>query len=144
MGHLDLERKVSDVEELKFPPEYFETHGNQIPFGRDLVLLILKEGIQIAGNTPKIDVIALPPKNYQPPGKCCNHRVVGREILSHIAPVPTPNLETNKQTNMNFQFSTVLDSQAAEKTSPKGFLASKCDVGNWIFFKSWEFFGKSL
>ena len=27
------------------------------------------------------------------------------------------------------------------KTSPKGFTASKCDVGNWIFSKSWEFFG---
>ena len=27
------------------------------------------------------------------------------------------------------------------KTSPKGFSASKCDVGNWIFSKSWEFFG---
>ena len=67
MGHLDMEKMVSDVEELKFPPEYFETHGNQIPFGRDLVLLILKEGIQI--NTPQVDVIALPPKNYQPPGK---------------------------------------------------------------------------
>ena len=30
------------------------------------------------------------------------------------------------------------------KTSPKGFSASKCDVGNWIFSKSWEFFGNSL
>ena len=58
--------------ELKFPPEYFETH-NQIPFGRDLVLLILKEGFQIDGNTPQIDVIALPPTNYQPPGKYRNH-----------------------------------------------------------------------
>ena len=87
MGHLDMEKMVSDVEELKFPPEYFETHGNQIPFGRDLVLLILKEGIQIAVNTPKIDVIALPPKNYQPPGKYFNQRVAGREILSHIAKV---------------------------------------------------------
>ena len=77
MGHLDEEKKVSNVEELKFPPEYFETH-NQIPFGRDLVLLILKDGIQI---TPKIDVIALPPKNYQPPGKYWNHRLVGREIF---------------------------------------------------------------
>ena len=28
-----------------------------------------------------------------------------------------------------------------EKTSPKGFSASKCDVGNWIFSKSWEFLG---
>ena len=26
------------------------------------------------------------------------------------------------------------------KTSPKGFSASKCDVGNWIFSKSWKFF----
>ena len=26
-------------------------------------------------------------------------------------------------------------------TSPRGFLASKCYVGNWIFSKSWEFFG---
>ena len=58
MGHLDSERKVSDVEELKFPPEYFETH-NQIPFGRDLVLLILKEGFQIAVNAPKIDVLGI-------------------------------------------------------------------------------------
>ena len=74
MGHLDVERKVSDVEELKFPPEYFEAHISKIPFGRDLVLLILKEGIQIALNTPKIDVIALPPKNYQPPGKYYIHR----------------------------------------------------------------------
>jgi hypothetical protein len=24
------------------------------------------------------------------------------------------------------------------KTSPKGFSASKCDVGNWIFSKSWN------
>ena len=102
MDHLDAERKVSDLVELKFPPEYFETH-NQIPFGRDLVLLILKEGIQIAVNTPQIDVIALPPKNYQPPGKYCNHREVGRKILSHIA-------------NMNFQFSAVLDSQGCRKT----------------------------
>ena len=102
MDHLDAERKVSDLVELKFPPEYFETH-NQIPFGRDLVLLILKEGIQIAVNTPQIDVIALPPKNYQPPGKYCNHREVGRKILSHIA-------------NMNFQFSAVLDSQGCRET----------------------------
>ena len=28
------------------------------------------------------------------------------------------------------------------KTSPKGFSASKCDVGNWIFSKSWVFFEK--
>jgi hypothetical protein len=83
MGHLDTERKVSDLVELKFPPEYFETHLRQIPFGRDLVLLILKEGIQIAGNTPQINVIALPPKDYQPPGKYCNHRLVDRGILSH-------------------------------------------------------------
>jgi hypothetical protein len=27
------------------------------------------------------------------------------------------------------------------KTSPKGFSASKCDVENWIFSKSWEFLG---
>ena len=101
MDHLDLERKVSDVEELKFPPEYFEAHISQIPFGRDLVLLILKEGIQIAVNTPKIDVIALPPKNYQPPGKYCNHRVLDRGILSHID-------------NMFFQFSAVLDSQGSQ------------------------------
>ena len=26
------------------------------------------------------------------------------------------------------------------ETSPKGFSASKCDVGNWIFSKSYEFF----
>ena len=26
-----------------------------------------------------------------------------------------------------------------KKTSPKGFSASKCDVGNWILSKSWEF-----
>ena len=31
-----------------------------------------------------------------------------------------------------------------KKTSPKGFSASKCDVENWIFSKSWEFFGNSL
>jgi hypothetical protein len=30
------------------------------------------------------------------------------------------------------------------KSSPKGFSASKCDVRNWIFSKSWEFFGNSL
>ena len=30
------------------------------------------------------------------------------------------------------------------KTSPKGFWASKCDVGNWIFSKSWEFNGNSM
>jgi hypothetical protein len=29
-------------------------------------------------------------------------------------------------------------------TSPKGFSASKCDVGNWIFSKSWECFGNVL
>ena len=28
-------------------------------------------------------------------------------------------------------------------TSPKGFSASKCDVRNWIFSKSWEFLGNS-
>ena len=28
-----------------------------------------------------------------------------------------------------------------KETSPKGFSASKCDVGYWIFSKSWEFFG---
>jgi hypothetical protein len=28
------------------------------------------------------------------------------------------------------------------ETSPKGFSASKCDVGNWIFSKSYEFFGE--
>jgi hypothetical protein len=26
------------------------------------------------------------------------------------------------------------------KTKLKGFSASKCDIGNWIFSKSWEFF----
>ena len=31
-----------------------------------------------------------------------------------------------------------------KKTSPKGFSASKCDVGNWIFSKSKEFFEKLL
>ena len=31
-----------------------------------------------------------------------------------------------------------------ERTSPKGFSASKCDVGNWIFSKSWKFLGHSL
>ena len=30
------------------------------------------------------------------------------------------------------------------ETSPKGFSASKCDVGNWIFSKSKEFFEKLL
>ena len=30
------------------------------------------------------------------------------------------------------------------QTSPKVFLASKCDVGIWIFSKSWEFMGNSL
>ena len=30
------------------------------------------------------------------------------------------------------------------ETSPKGFLASKCDEGNWIFSKSWESFGNFL
>ena len=30
--------------------------------------------------------------------------------------------------------------QSNVKTSPKGFSASKCNVGNWIFSKSWEFF----
>ena len=30
------------------------------------------------------------------------------------------------------------------KTSPKGFSASKCDVGNWIFSKSWNFLRKCL
>ena len=29
-----------------------------------------------------------------------------------------------------------------EKTSPKGFSASKCDEGNWIFSKSYDFFEK--
>ena len=29
-----------------------------------------------------------------------------------------------------------------KETSPKSFLASKFDVGNWIFSKSWEFFQK--
>ena len=27
------------------------------------------------------------------------------------------------------------------QTSPKGFSASMCHVGNWIFSKSWEFLG---
>ena len=30
------------------------------------------------------------------------------------------------------------------KTSPKGFSASKCDEGNWIFSKYWIFFGNFL
>ena len=30
------------------------------------------------------------------------------------------------------------------KTSPNGFPASKCDVGNWIFSKSSEFLGNFL
>ena len=29
-------------------------------------------------------------------------------------------------------------------TSPKGFSASKCDVGKWTFSKYWEVFGKFL
>ena len=32
----------------------------------------------------------------------------------------------------------------SRKTSPKGFSASKCDVGNWIFSKSKELFEKLL
>ena len=31
-----------------------------------------------------------------------------------------------------------------EKTSLKGFSASKCDIGNWIFSKSGESFGNFL
>jgi hypothetical protein len=30
------------------------------------------------------------------------------------------------------------------KTSPKGFSAFKCDIGNCILLKSWEFLGNSL
>ena len=30
------------------------------------------------------------------------------------------------------------------ETSPKGFSASKCDVGDWMFLKSWEFFRNCL
>ena len=33
---------------------------------------------------------------------------------------------------------------AAEKTSPKGFSASKCDVRNWLFSKSWDVFWNIL
>ena len=33
---------------------------------------------------------------------------------------------------------------SSKQTSPKGFSASKCDVGNWIFSKSKEFFEKLL
>ena len=32
----------------------------------------------------------------------------------------------------------------AKETSVKGFSASKCDVGNWIFSKSKDFFEKSV
>ena len=32
--------------------------------------------------------------------------------------------------------------RSRKETSPKGFSASKCDVWNWIFSKSWEFFEK--
>ena len=36
-----------------------------------------------------------------------------------------------------------MDSLSDEnKTSSKGFSAFKCDVGNWIFSQSWEFFEK--
>ena len=35
----------------------------------------------------------------------------------------------------------LLSFESEKKTSPKGFSASKCDVGNWIFSKSWEFLG---
>ena len=31
--------------------------------------------------------------------------------------------------------------KSRKKTSPKGFSASKCDVGNWIFSKSWRILG---
>ena len=31
---------------------------------------------------------------------------------------------------------TLMEFNINEKTSPKGFSASKCDVGNWIFSKS--------
>ena len=34
--------------------------------------------------------------------------------------------------------------KSTNNTSPKGFSASKCDVGNWIFSKSWEFFTNVL
>ena len=34
--------------------------------------------------------------------------------------------------------------QRQRETSPKGFSASKCDVGNWIFSKSKDFFEKLL
>ena len=40
--------------------------------------------------------------------------------------------------------SIIIRSDPNGKTSPKGFPASKCDVGNWIFSKSWEFFGNSF
>ena len=31
-----------------------------------------------------------------------------------------------------------------KKTKPKGFSASKCDVGNWMFSTFWEFFENFL
>ena len=37
-----------------------------------------------------------------------------------------------------------LKEQFNKKTSPKGFSASNCDVGNWIFSKSQEFFEKLI
>jgi hypothetical protein len=40
--------------------------------------------------------------------------------------------------------SETLACQEALETSPKGFSAFKCDVGKWIFSKSWEFLGNSL
>ena len=54
------------MKEAYFPPEFLENDKRK-PYGNDIALLILREGFQLVMG--KIDVIPLPPKNYQPIGE---------------------------------------------------------------------------
>ena len=54
------------MKDAYFPPEFLENDKRK-PYGNDIALLILREGFQLVMG--KIDVIPLPPKNYQPIGE---------------------------------------------------------------------------
>ena len=54
------------MKEAYFPPEFLENDQRK-PYGNDIALLILREGFQLVMG--RIDVIPLPPKNYQPIGE---------------------------------------------------------------------------
>ena len=70
------------MKEVYFPPEFLENDKRK-PYGNDIALLILREGFQLVMG--KIDVIPLPPKNYQPIGEIILGFFLYRLIISETS-----------------------------------------------------------